>query len=132
MRIINTLADIALLEQYKILSPSYLQLVKDQFREIYDYNQDGETEAEFTLEHCGPIFVLEQGDNVHDLSILGLHSQQGGLLATEPESVALLQLLEGEVWKVLVVYNDSYLPIFFLEVGKFGNDVDNFLANRLE
>ncbi len=132
MRIINTLADITLLEKTNTLPKDYLNLIRQHFKDLMEFNCDGETEEEFTLEQCGPIIVLEPGDNVKDLSIVGLNSAERGLLGTVPETVERIDLDGSSIWKVLIVYNDSYVPTFFLESGAFGEEVEEFLTEEME
>lgn len=132
MRIINTLADITLLEKTNTLPQDYLNLIRQHFKDLMDFNCDGETEEEFTLEQCGPIIVLEPGDNVKDLSIVGLNSREKGLLGTVPETVEQIDLDGSLIWKVLIVYNDSYVPTFFLRSGAFGEEVEEFLTKEME
>lgn len=131
MRIINTLADITLLEKTNTLPQDYLSLISQHFQDLMDFNLDDETEEEFTLEQCGPIIVLEPGDNVKDLSIVGLNSTEKGLLGTVPESVQRIDLDGSSIWQVLIIYNDSYAPTFFLRSGAFGEEVEQFLANEM-
>ena len=87
------------------LPPELLRFAQGEFHRIHnaygealdvplpDFHTDGF--------HCGHIVVLEHGDNVDDLSTIGI---TGGLRASLVECVERYQLEELAVWRVLILF----------------------------
>ncbi|WP_286085956.1 hypothetical protein [Brevibacillus sp. NSP2.1] len=97
MRTIKTLADVHCLQAAQVFSPSFLSYLEEEFlglKEAFDF--DGLDEA-FTLDTYGYMVVLEKGDNLRDLSVVGLSREDGGLLGSLPEFVEKVER-NGECW----------------------------------
>ncbi|MDI3534921.1 MAG: hypothetical protein PWQ82_1286 [Thermosediminibacterales bacterium] len=87
LRIIKTLEDIRTLGKAKVMSPCYLDYLEEYFIQLHKALGNGESVEEFSLEDHGYFVILEKGDNVRNLSNVGLSSESGGLLGCWPEFV---------------------------------------------
>ncbi|RNB62022.1 hypothetical protein EDM57_00245 [Brevibacillus gelatini] len=134
MRTIKTLADVRCLQEAKVFSPSFLSYLEEEFlglKEAFDF--DGLDEA-FTLDTYGYMVVLEKGDNLRDLSVVGLNREDGGLLGSLPEFVEKVER-NGECWyKVVVIYTNEYGMAFYVpaEAISDDNEIQNWLEEHVE
>lgn len=113
MRTIKILADIRCLREAQVFSPIFQAYLEEEFRELKEaFDFDG-LEEEFALDHYGFMIVLEKGDNLRDLSVVGLNREDGGLLGSLPEFVEKVER-HGECWyKIVVVYTNEYAMAFY-------------------
>ncbi|BFH59470.1 hypothetical protein [Paenibacillus azoreducens] len=84
MRIIKRQQDLVILRRVgalpaALLDQGYLFQLRDELED--------EIESEFCLGSHGYIVVLETGDNVRNLSNVGLNPEDGGILGSHPEYV---------------------------------------------
>lgn len=79
MRIIKTKQDIDVLSSAGALPADLLEQIQDYFNQL-KIEYDEEKEWEFRLDGHGYIVILEGGDNIRDLSNVGLNRDDGGLL----------------------------------------------------
>jgi len=80
MRIIKTQEDIELIRNTYALPDEYLDWIDDYFEQLYEALGRDETMDQFRLDWPGGfIAVLEAGDNLRDLSILGLNHEDDGI-----------------------------------------------------
>ena len=92
-----------------------------------------EAESGFRLGRNGYIVVLEAGDNVRDLSNVGLNREDGGLLGSCPEYAELLDIGEGlQEYKIAVMYDNDYLMTFFTQTGAHDEEVEQWLKDQAE
>jgi hypothetical protein len=109
-----------------------IDLVEDYFLLLRD-ELEVELESEFCLGSHGYIVVLEAGDNVRDLSNVGLNREDGGLLGSCPEYVELLDVGGGlQAYKVAVLYDNDYLMTFFTQAGAHDEEVEQWLKEQAE
>jgi hypothetical protein len=86
--------------------------------------------TQFMLDVYGYMVVLEKGDNLRDLSAVGLRREEGGLLGSLPEFVEKVER-DGECWyKVVVVYTNEFAMAFYVPVQAL--DDDEAIASWLE
>ncbi|MDT7985624.1 hypothetical protein REO40_14020 [Clostridium perfringens] len=134
MRTIKTLADVRCLKEAKVFSPTFLSYLEEEFlglKEAFDF--DG-LDEEFALDHYGFMVVLEKGDNLRDLSVVGLSREDGGLLGSLPEFVEKVER-NGECWyKVVVIYTNEYGMAFYVpaEAISDDNEIQNWLEEHVE
>ncbi|MBE5393852.1 hypothetical protein HT747_01460 [Brevibacillus borstelensis] len=134
MRTIKTLADVRCLQEAKVFSPSFLSYLEEEFlglKEAFDF--DG-LDEEFALDHYGYMVVLEKGDNLRDLSVVGLSREDEGLLGSLPEFVEKVER-NGECWyKVVVIYTNEYGMAFYVpaEAISDDNEIQNWLEEHVE
>lgn len=134
MRTIKSLADVRCLQEAKVFSPSFLSYLEEEFlglKEAFDF--DG-LDEEFALDHYGYMVVLEKGDNLRDLSVVGLSREDEGLLGSLPEFVEKVER-NGECWyKVVVIYTNEYGMAFYVpaEAISDDNEIQNWLEEHVE
>lgn len=134
MRTIKTLADVRCLREAQSFSENFQTYLEEEFRglkEAFDF--DGLDEA-FALDHYGFMVVLEKGDNLRDLSVVGLSREDGGLLGSLPEFVEKVER-NGECWyKVVVIYTNEYGMAFYVPFEVVANDeeIRNWLEEHVE
>lgn len=97
----------ALLDQIE----HYLQQLREELKD--------EDRSEFRLDVRGYIVVLEAGDNGRDLGNIGLNSEDGRLLGSCPEYVAVL-------------YDNDYLMTFFTQIRAYDEEVEQWLRDQAE
>ncbi len=117
MRILQTLADIACLEEYDFYPAGFMACLRELFHSLragLTDDDDKKTLEEFTLHRYGPLVILEAGDNLADLSFLGLHRAENGLMGAPIESAERNEI-DGFFWyELLVVFNNDYAINFFI------------------
>jgi hypothetical protein len=98
-----------------VFSDSFTAYLEEEFRQLkeaFDFN--GVDEA-FTLDLYGYMTVLEKGDNLFDLSTVGLDRKRGGLLGCLPEFVEKIER-DGQVWyKIVVVMTNEYAMAYYID-----------------
>ncbi|MED1876667.1 hypothetical protein [Brevibacillus borstelensis] len=134
MRTIKTLADLRCLRQAKALPDGFLTYLEEEFNQLKEaFDFDGSDEA-FTLDLYGYMVVLEKGDNLRDLSVVGLRREEGGLLGSLPEFVEKVER-NGEYWyKVVVIYTNEYGMAFYVPAEAIADDeqVASWLEEQAE
>ncbi len=105
-------------------------LIGDEFREhltrYFDRLQTDLDELEpdrYGVEDCGYVVILEAGDNVRDLSNVGLNPSNSRLLGSGPEYCELLQLDEIGYYSLLIIYNNSFAVDFYSPMGCHDEEV---------
>jgi hypothetical protein len=132
LRFIKTKQDIDFLRRAEVLPVALLDQVEDYFNQLRVELED-EAEGEFRLGKNGYIVLLEAGDNVRDLGIVGMNREDGGLLGSYPEYVELLDVSEGlQAYKVVVLYDNDYLITFFTQAGAHDEEVEQWLKDQAE
>lgn len=132
MRIIKMQQDIFVLRCARALPLVLLEQIEDYFQQLKNELND-ESKSEFRLDGQGYIVVLEGGDNVRDLGIVGLNRKAGGLLGSYPEYVELLNMGEGiQAYKIAVLYDNDYLITFFTLLGEHDEEVEQWLRDQAE
>ena len=130
MRTIKTQADLRCLRKAQVFSEPFTSYLEEEFlqlKEAFDF--DGADE-QFTLDMYGYMVVLEKGDNLRDLSTVGLRREEGGLLGSLPEFVEKVER-NGECWyKVVVIYTNEYGMAFYVPAEAIADDEQ--LASWLE
>ncbi len=114
MRILQTLEDIRCLAKAKTYPKPLTDYLEQNFYELHNAFCAKELPEAFTLADIGPLIILEPGDNLDDLSVIGLNSQDGGLTGAGPEFIDRLDLPGLEVYKAVIVYNNDYRVTIFL------------------
>ncbi|MEK3688270.1 hypothetical protein [Paenibacillus sp. FSL R10-2736] len=130
MRFISTQLDITILSSCSSLMShqSFLQNYFNQLREAIGDTQD----TLFTLDRHGPIIILEAGDNLFDLSFVGLRREDRGLLGSMPEYVEVYNLGDIQIYKIVVMHTNDYMVTFFTQVGIHDEEVEQWLKEMAE
>lgn len=132
MKIIKTQQDINMLYQARALPAVLLSHVENYLKQLKKELEDV-VESEFFQERNGYIVVLEGGDNVRDLSNVGLSCEGSRLLGSCPEYVELLDVGEGlQVYKNVVLNDNDYLMTFFTQARAYDEEVEQWLKDQAE
>ncbi|CFJ36822.1 hypothetical protein [Brevibacillus sp. AY1] len=134
MRTIKTIQDVRLIQSAQVFSDTFTSFLEEEFlglKEAFDF--DGLDEA-FTLDLYGYMVVLEQGDNIRDLSVVGLDRETGGLLGSLPEFVDKVERHEETWYKVVVIYTNEYAMSFIVPENVVADDEElkTFLEAHVE
>lgn len=130
MRIIKSQQDIDILRRAGALPTALLDHVDDYFLQLRDELED-EDRGKFRLNRHGYFVILEAGDNVRDLSNVGLNREDGGLMSSCPEYIELLDVGEGlQAYKVAVLYDNDYMMTFFTQAGAHDEEVEQWLNEQ--
>ncbi|OME60875.1 hypothetical protein BSK59_05510 [Paenibacillus odorifer] len=128
MRIIQTQQDLDYLHHANLPLPM-LKHIEDYFNELRDMFGDTE-DTLFSLQKHGYIVILELGDNLNDLSIIGLSREDGGLLGSRPEYVEAIQGEGITFYKIAVMYTNDYLMTFLTIAGWHDDAIDKWLRQE--
>ena len=131
MKIIKNKQDLDLLSEAKALGSEMSQHLQDFLVEL-QADLDVPEPGVYTTEDCGHIVLLEAGDNVRDLSNVGLNPEDQGLLGCTPEWIDPITLDDKDYYKLLVLYNDCFGVIFYTAVGSHDQEVEQWLQGALE
>ena len=131
MRIVKTIKDIVKLREASAVKDSILQEIEEQFNHIYENLGEGLPINEFSLMDSGIIVLLEPGDNVTDLEEIGLNSEDSGLIGAEPEWINEQVLSDCRLINACIPCNNEYVLSIFLERGKFGQEVENWINENM-
>lgn len=132
MKIIATLADVQALSSTDSLPPAALQLLRSEL-ELLAQSYECHEAADLDLTADGPLVWLERGDNLRDLSSLGLNPADNGLLGSIPEVVQMLTLPDGAIaYRVVLLLNNEYALTLFLCPCHFDQEIEQWLAAESE
>jgi len=118
VRVIQTREDIEYLRAAGVLPAPYLDLVEGDFDRV----AVGTGPGAYSPQSEGYFVILERGDNLKNLEVVGLDPGAGGLLGCAPEAVDIHEPAPGlKIYQVLVAYNNSCLMSFYLEQSLVGD-----------
>ncbi|WJQ81020.1 hypothetical protein [Brevibacillus brevis] len=134
MRIIKSVQDIQLLRKAQVLNLTFTTFLEEEFlglKEAFDF--DGLNEN-FTLDMHGYMVVLEKGDNLRDLTVVGLDRRNEGLLGSLPEFVEKWETNDECWYKVIVIYSNEYGMAFYIPSEAISDDeqVRSWLEEQVE
>ncbi|UFJ40378.1 hypothetical protein LOK74_20470 [Brevibacillus humidisoli] len=134
MRTIKTLVDVRCLRKAQAFSESFQKYLEEEFLELKEaFDFDG-LDEEFALDQYGFMVVLEKGDNLRDLSVVGLSREDGGLLGSLPEFVEKVER-NGQCWyKLVIIYTNEYGMAFYVPSEVVADDEEflNWLEEDVE
>lgn len=129
MKAIRTAADLRSVSNS--LPKPYIQRLVADFSMLQRALADGESLDEFSLQDHGYLVILENGDDVRDLSEVGLNPEDEGLLGSMPEYVETLSLGDNlQVYKIAVLYDNDYMMFFYSQVGIHDEEVEEWLREQ--
>jgi hypothetical protein len=131
MRIIKTMKDIGLLKESEVVKRNILGEIEEHFKHIYKNLGEGIPIEEFSLVNSEIIVSPEAGDNVTELEEIGLSSADNGLLGAMPEWIELQDLADCILITTCILCNNEYALSIFLESGKFGEEVENWISENI-
>ena len=134
MIIIKTYSEITALKKQNKLPPSYMQEIEKRFITIYQsiqaYQQAPVLLLQFNLSAYGEIVILEAGDNIRDLSAIGLNPQDNGLLGSNPEWVEQLTLNGLQIYHLCLIRNNQNALTIYSQTNQFDQQTETFLARQ--
>ena len=115
MRIIKSQADLDLLKTMRVLPLDIVAFAQAEFYRLYEaYGQDKDIPIQHfhtDAHHCGHLVILENGDNVDDLSVIGL---PGGFKRNIVEFVEKRFTGQRQLYRIVVLFDNDYgLTILF-------------------
>lgn len=128
MRIIKTQQDLTFLHSSS-LNPSLLSHIEHYFSQLKGMHGDTE-DTPFSLQKHGYIVIMEPGDNLYDLGIVGLNLEDAGLLGSRPEYVEAINLNGLTLYKIVIMYTDDYLMTFFTLAGWHDDVIERWLQQE--
>ena len=118
MRFIKSQRSLDLLKTMRALPLDVIHFVQGEFRRIYEaYGQaQGEPVDAFHTDahHCGHIVVLENGDDMEDLSMLGL---AGGFRRNNMEFVERRFTGKRQIYRIVLLFDNEYVLTVIMEAG---------------
>ena len=95
-----------------------IHFVQGEFRRIYEaygQTQGLPVDAFYTdAHHCGHIVVLESGDDLEDLAILGI---SGGFRRNNVEFVERSFTGKRQVYRIILLFDNEYVLTIVMEAG---------------
>lgn len=132
---IKTKADIGRLKDKKQYSKDFILYLEAYYKELWESLGDEEAIEEFSLEDHGYIVILEETDNIQDLSEVGLSKKDEGLLGVIPEWIELKEFEDGSsYYEILILYNNEYAMIFYLTevIVKKNQKLEDWIQKNIE
>lgn len=132
MRIIKTFEDLELLKNTEVLNEDYLKSIEDYFLQLFEaLGRNGETLDQFRLGWLeGFVLVLEEGDNLRDLSLFGLNPEADGILGCSLEYVEEYRLESITFYQIGILMDNECMMTFFSEVGAHDEEIEDYLAEE--
>ena len=130
---IKTIEDIRRIRTEKLLPEALAAELERYFKELCE-SLSGEEDAWSTcdLEEDGPILVMQPGvDDPRNMGLYGLTQECGGLYDAPIEFTSMVKLDGMELFKTILVLNNSFCLAIYSEVGKFGPEFDKHLRGYL-
>lgn len=130
---IRTIGDIRRLREESLLQEEFIAELERDFKEITG-SLTGREDAWEThdLEEDGPILMLQPGvDDPGDLGEYGLTRECGSLYEAPIEFTSLVRLSAMELFRTVLVLNNSFCLVIYSEAGKFGPELDDLLREHL-
>ncbi|MBF0546516.1 MAG: hypothetical protein HQM08_18870 [Candidatus Riflebacteria bacterium] len=109
MEKIFSIADLDELKRIRKFRQQELFYLREQFSALQKSLHDGE--EEFTLEKYGPIVLLEEKDNLYNLSSAYISKN---LFQTIPEEIKEVIIGEKTFYQIMILCNNEFMPIFFV------------------
>lgn len=115
MYVIQTKQDLDILRKANVIQEKYMEIVEKQFMNLYKNlgEEEGILLDEFSLADEGQIILLELGDNLRNLGVIGLDSS-GGLIKVIPEFINEIELGELTVYEVIILYNNEFAVTIYI------------------
>mgnify|MGYP001211802903 CR=1 FL=1 len=127
MKVIQTFKDIGKLKQQG--TQKFLrEYVQQLFFHLHKALEPRMPAHLFDLKDYGYIAVLEAGDDIRNLSEIGLSAENDGLLGTVPEAVTAKILIDRRVlYQAEILYNNEYMMYVLLFPEDFDKQVQEWV-----
>ena len=130
IRIIKNNHDVLLLYEAGVIGDEFREHLTRYFDRL-QADLDELDPNRYSVEDCGYVVILEEGDNVRDLSNVGLNPSNSGLLGSGPEYCEVLQLDGIGYYSLLIIYNNSFAIDFYSPMGCYDEEVEQWLAEQI-
>ena len=118
VRVVKSQNSIDLLKKMQSLPLDVIHFVQTEFRCLYEaYGQPKDISMEkfHTDDHyCGFIVILENGDTLDDLSVIGL---PGGFKKTIIEFAEIHNTGERQIYRIIVIFDNDFALTILCEPG---------------
>lgn len=134
MLTIKTLRDIHRIRKENLLPQAVMDEIEQYFRDLTE-NLTGEEDAYLTynLEMDGPILVLQANiDDPYDLPCYGMTKEYGGLFSVPIEFTSRVKIGNTDWFKTYILLDNDFCLILYSEVGRFGEEFDQYLSDYQE
>jgi len=85
---------------------------------------------QFDLSDVGYIVVLERGDDIRNLSEIGLSPINKGLLGVIPEAVTAIKMKDGKmVYQAELLFNNEFLLYILFFEDDFDKEIQEWIKN---
>src|SRR5690554_3733862 len=111
MLVIKNQRDVSRYQRREVLGPQFAAHLKGYLGYLQEELSVIDP-GEYSVEDTGFIVVLEAGDDVRDLSTVGLNPEDQGLIGVIPEWFETVNLDGLTFCRFLVLYNDSFGVVF--------------------
>ncbi len=112
------------------LPSDYLKQIETFYKLLVESLRADIPADDFSLKDSGYIVILEVGDDVRDLSSVGLNSEDNGLLGSIPEYVEKYSAGSINYYKIVILYDNEYIMTFFSQEGIHDDEMEDWLAEH--
>lgn len=127
MKVIQTQEDFDQLKRDGLLEPEMAEHLT-QFITSLQAVLDEMSPNTYDLGDAGSIVILEKGDDVRNLTEIGLGQ---GLMEFIPEWFQVVALDGIAYYRFLILLGDSFGIVFFSPIGIYDNEVETWFVDRL-
>lgn len=131
---IRTIRDIRKIRAESLIQEEIVVEIERYYKELC-FGLTGEEDAWmiYDLESEGPILVLEpRVDDPHNIKAYGMTKKKGGIFGVPVEFTEKVVLDCLELFKTLIVLDNSFCLTIYSQVGQFGQAFDDFLSEHLD
>jgi len=126
---IKTIKDIKRIRKQELLPLVLVEELERYFKEIcHSITGDDEVWKTCSIAKHGPILILEQGKD--DPNNITEHSI-GSIFDAPIEFTNKITLDGMELFQTVLVLNNSFCLVIYIEKAKFGNELDEYLSQYL-
>ncbi len=130
MKTIIVQQDLEDIKKESSLNSLYFQQIEIFYKLLVESLRAEVPAEDFSLKDSGYIVILEAGDDVRDLSSVGLNPEDEGLLGSIPEYVEKYSAGQVDYYKIVILYDNEYIMTFFSQVGIHDDEVEDWLAEH--
>lgn len=127
MKVIQTREDFDQLKRDGLLEPEMTEHLR-QFITSLQGVLDAMSPNTYNLGDAGSIVILEKGDDVRNLTEIGLGQ---GLMEFIPEWFQVIALDGIVYYRFFILLGDSFGIVFFSPIGIYDKEVETWLVDRL-
>lgn len=134
MLTIRTIEDVRRIRDEHLISEQIVAEI-EQFFKMLSESLTGEPDGwkTYDITPDGPILVMQPGiDDPNVMNVYGMTAQNHGLFGSMIEFTSKIRLDGVELFKTVLVLDNSFCLVIYSEVGKFGEEFDQYLTEYLD